>query len=393
MDRWEGEDRRMSKLLRVTGLLLALGTLWGCDSQVAPGYRGEALLTISGSVEVDSDRERGKLQPALAFYNSEAGEMRIVDVEVDGEFPSDFTLRVYDPPPAEAIVDTPDRPASAVGFITAVTEDHPESVRFATVGSGTGSGCALSFDENGEIEDCGPTESTEEWCTADYSECYRESRVCPSIDSAPEDCEILSSEGDPSLREDPWENFAGLSEFYRLVYVAEPVQDDPRVAEQLGFGSLDAGYHLFEVRPLTEMQDAEAEACHEEAQELATERYNEAHDSDFSSGVLLSGIDCISGFAGGAPDVGAGGGSSDTPDGDEGPQPFAGDGETPPQFDDVPVCGEEPPEEAYEEAQQLVLQARVELDCPVRYASVRLVEDPTNERISVRIGPDVSPSF
>lgn len=60
----ERDGLTLMNLLRITGLAVAL---LGCDAQVAPQYLGEALVTLRGSVDVESDRKRGPLRPALAF--------------------------------------------------------------------------------------------------------------------------------------------------------------------------------------------------------------------------------------------------------------------------------------------------------------------------------------
>jgi hypothetical protein len=88
----------MTRNLPIHAAPCLLALLFACEAQVSPEYRGEALLTIAGSVEIDRDRDRGTLMPALAFHNSESSDLRIMDVDVEGEFPSDFTLPVDEPP-------------------------------------------------------------------------------------------------------------------------------------------------------------------------------------------------------------------------------------------------------------------------------------------------------
>jgi hypothetical protein len=117
---------------RVWGMLaFALAT--GCDAQVSPRFTGEALLTITGSVQIQQPDHGDLVVPALAFWIPSKGEVRIQDVEVQGEFPSDFRLDVYEPPPTEAYFEATRQgsgePRMAAGYITAVAADHPSTIQ------------------------------------------------------------------------------------------------------------------------------------------------------------------------------------------------------------------------------------------------------------------------
>ncbi|MDD9937173.1 MAG: hypothetical protein OXT09_26425 [Myxococcales bacterium] len=353
-------------------LLALLPVLGGCDSQVAPGYRGEALLTIAGSVELESERERAPLRPALAFYDSERSIFHIVDVEVEGEFPADFVLRVFDPPPDSAIIETPERPASALGYITAVTEDHPDTVQFALQGTSTGA-CGPFDGEDGNP----PCETMGQWCTADGAECYVESAICPTPDSSPDDCEITFSSGDPSLRRDPWESFAGISDEHRLIYLPEAVSDHPALSAQLGLRSLGAGYHLFESRSPTAEEQREALDCLADAEERAVERYNEEFDAELDVDRAFSGWGCapLSDMAVPEPD------SAGHADGGDGPLP------------DDSSCDDPLENVDHQALEELLDDTRLELQCASPSVTISLVEEPERERISVRIGLDVAPAF
>jgi hypothetical protein len=110
----------------VAGLSLAFSA---CDLQASPEFRGQSLLTVRGSVTIAEDHTRGELVPALAFVNRETGEVHVLDVAVQGEFPSDFRIDVFTPPSPETLTQQTDfgddEPRIALGYITAVTEDHP----------------------------------------------------------------------------------------------------------------------------------------------------------------------------------------------------------------------------------------------------------------------------
>ncbi len=328
----------------VLALALALA---GCDAQASPAYKGEALLTISGSVEIVSQRERGELLPALAFL-SKSSLLHIMDVEVEGEFPSDFTLRVYEPPPKEATAETEGGTEMAYGHITAVTPDHPDTIPYSLRGE---SGGWCTGEAGGAIEYC---ETVESWCNA--SGCYEETRACPAIDSPPEDCEIISSSGDPSLRQDYWAAFAGLSEEHMVVYLVEPLAQGDSLARFLGVERLEAGYYLVRMPAMTQAErltaEEAAEPCQREARVLALQRYNDAYGTNFAVSELSAG------------------------------SPLCAPGQD---------CPEPLPPDVYAEFHQLFQQAEDELEC-LADLMPQLVENPENERISVRIAADVQPA-
>lgn len=312
--------------------------LLGCDRQAPADYSGEPLLSMRGRVELALEHPaEASLVPALAFRNHESSELRIVDVEVSGEFPAEFALDVYLPPPPSAFVaisEHVDEPEVALGYIAAVTPDHPATIRFAG-GEQSGGGGATD----------GEQVSIAEWCTADGDECYRETTTCPSVDSPREECET-SGEGDPALKQDPWEHFAGLSENYAVVYLSKAVPADSYTSYLLGGdGPLARGYHLLKLEP--DPRADEEGICGGEAEQLAAQRYNDRHDSDhtldelMNSGCASSDEDCL-------------------------------------------------PERARDEFATLRELAKVELDCP-NDVKLTAIAHPEREAISVRIGDDLSP--
>src|SRR5689334_23343864 len=117
----------MSHSIRPSFALLFLGAP-ACGSQATPDYAGETLLSLVGSVTIEDDQTDGKLVPALAFQNDK-GRLDIMDVEVHGEFPSNFSLAVHRPPGKESLMEgPPGEPRFALGFITAVTAEHPRFI-------------------------------------------------------------------------------------------------------------------------------------------------------------------------------------------------------------------------------------------------------------------------
>jgi len=346
------------RIFRVCLLVLALAR---CDAQVSPVDRGEALLTVWGSVEIANPQTRGPLVPALAFYASESALLHITEVEVEGEFPSDFTLRVYEPPPKEATFATPKGSKVAFAHITALSPDHPDSLPYAWPGERYNS-CFGSVEPSGTGEPSGELtcEINESWCAGIGTNCYEESRVCPTEDSPSEECEIISTSGDPSLRrgKDYWKNFAGLSQEYVVAYLFEPLVEDEPIGRTWGLAGLDTGYYLFRFPMMTKAAVREAEEeCIQQAEAIAIQRYNKAHGTDYSRQEVFGPWACLS--------------SENGPIGEQ--------------------CTQPPPEVS-EEIRNIYLQVADDLKCWQGDVPT-LIENPEKERISMRITYDVQPPW
>src|SRR5687768_12932682 len=76
----------------------------GCDAQAGTDYRGESLLSVTGSVAIENQDPPDDLIPALAFDTRKGDRFLIEDVEVSGEFPARFSFDVFEPPPKEALI-------------------------------------------------------------------------------------------------------------------------------------------------------------------------------------------------------------------------------------------------------------------------------------------------
>jgi hypothetical protein len=78
---------------------LALGV--GCESQASKEYPGEPLLTLSGAVVTGTAQATGNAPPkaAVLWYGFRA--LVGASASVRGQFPSQFTLSLYSPPPEE----------------------------------------------------------------------------------------------------------------------------------------------------------------------------------------------------------------------------------------------------------------------------------------------------
>lgn len=275
------------------GLATAIG---GCDPQASPEFLGESLFTIRGRVTITEDYTEGKLEPALAFIQRQSGEIQVVDVAVKGEFPSNFRFDVFDRPTddvlgkltdlelgpiAAAPGSEEDEPLAAIGYITAVTSDHPDTFYFASESSSEvrPSSCSGGPCPCDPVRGCA---TTEEWCAgASGDNCYRETTVCPEPDSPPSDCHV-EREGNPALKEPTLSHFAGLSQNYLVVYLKDAAPAGSFTAAWLGSpAGLRAGYHLLETLRFDEAEQVELSACHDVAEERAFERYNAAHDTEY----------------------------------------------------------------------------------------------------------------
>jgi len=344
----------------------------GCDPQAGPAYRGQSLLSVAGSVEI-SGQHQDDLIPALGFMNHGSGELHIVDVEVRGEFPSEFFLDVYVPPPeavyvrgAEAL---PDEPQLAVGYIAAVTEDHPDTIRFASGASSGSAGAAVGVcDDQGDCTvTCpdGGCRSGSEWCTGDGEQCYSEELLCPEPDSPPSDC-MLTAMGDPALKLEVWEHFAGLSENYMVIYLVEPAPAGSWTAAVLGSAQgLEAGYHLIKVRRLSAAEEEAGNACADQADAAAAAEFNAEHDTDYPLEFLQGPYACTA------------------PRCDRDGQNCVVD----------PLCSvpEEELEALASDFERLSLLHNLEAGCPLSPVEMTPVEDPASEPVSVRIGANVQP--
>jgi hypothetical protein len=362
---------RAAALSCAAGVSLAIGA---CDPQASPEFRGLSLLTVHGSVTIAEGHTQGELVPALAFANQDTGEIEIVDVEVQGEFPSDFRLDVFEPPSGGALRRLtdfgPHEPRLALGYITAVTRDHPGSFFYATNESSEirASGCDGCELECDPVRGCA---TTQQWCSDEAgTHCYSETTICPAPDSPPEQCRI-EADGDPTLKEPAWRFFSGFSQNYAVAYLADPAADGCGTAAILGADEgLKAGYHLLGVREFSGAAEAEAEACASRADQLGIDRYNRAHDTHYGVEELDVGA-CITApvCAGAAPEC------------------------RQPVMADHPSCAlSEQAKDALLEALRVEgLRARVDLDCALSPFSP--ITTPADAAISIRISSDAQPGF
>ncbi|HYP88082.1 MAG TPA: hypothetical protein VEQ59_08005, partial [Polyangiaceae bacterium] len=118
----------------------------GCEAQVGPEYVGDVTLELRGHV-VAPPGDTKDLVPALVFQSqlhgqsSASARFDIIDGMIEGIFPSDFELRVAEPPRL-----VPEDGGLALGYVGLVPRDHPASVDLAAMDEVV---TPISFDPDG----------------------------------------------------------------------------------------------------------------------------------------------------------------------------------------------------------------------------------------------------
>jgi len=349
----------MTTSLRAPGLLLAIlcAVASGCDPQAGASYRGEPLFSVTGSVRLTRSRVEGPLVPAIAFVDGDDA-LWFLDVEVEGEFPSGFTLRVYDPPPSEVLValESDDassvrEPRAAVGFITAVAKNHPARVQTGVPVSGFS---ACTADDVCRAE--------ETWCKGNGDECYFETTVCEDASSQTPDC-TTESTGSKELKRDVFSQFEGLALTHRILYLESPAPvGSESAAEAASPEGLAAGYHLFHVETAeTASRQAQLDAfdaCQNAIRSRAVELYNREQDSSLAFEAVY-GCDR-------AEDCDGGRACAD-------------------------ACEPSVSEEVYEAVRALEDRAALDVTCASANSIVMRIPNPLAAPISLVIGPNLTP--
>jgi hypothetical protein len=158
----------------------------------------------------------------------------ILEVESRGQFPSEFDVAVYLPPPAEVIRPLfSGEPRAARGSVCAVREGHPDHVSYPLR----------------ELQDCDPQPGEPcskrlLWASPSTHRYFVEQYECPDRESLKQEC-TRDTEGDPQLTlEEP--DFVVGRDAMQVLYLAEPAPADSYLAWHYGASAgLTAGYHLF----------------------------------------------------------------------------------------------------------------------------------------------------
>lgn len=285
---------RFHRLLACAGLALL-----GCGVQTSTDYEGESLLHFSGRVEL-LDAQSDDLIPVLAFPGHN-GYWRFMDVNVHGEFPSRFTLDVFDPPPEEALPEhsslLEDEPAWTYASIAAVGPNHGPGFQYYNVYAANPDCDTLDESCHRIRRDYCYTDPSEwdggEWNgdLPDASRCYTDIRECDFVinsspDESYDDCKVVETKGDPSLAADPTTHFSGFSVDHFIVYLATEAPAGSFVGRFLGEEKRIApGYHLVKSKKRTQAEIDEADSCNDAADEVAWHRFSHDHP-DIVCGML-----------------------------------------------------------------------------------------------------------
>lgn len=205
---------------------IAASALGACSSQADPEYRGEALLVLSGSVErSDVDLSAASAVPVLAWYDWDKETAGFFQTgEVRGQFPSGFTMRVYEPPPDGALTQSDGYPPAATARIYALRDGK-------------------AWDANAFGKDAPP--------------------------------------GPP-----PW--FVGGVGNFLVLYLKGPAPADPMLRDQNGApAALGAGHHLIELAEWTEEEAAARQQCFAAAEATALQETNEVHGTAYTDPIEL----------------------------------------------------------------------------------------------------------
>jgi hypothetical protein len=141
--------------------VLALAALFlllpACRAQVTPEYAGEPIVTIRGSVVTGPTPAPASVTAAIVWFTSAtvgtSGVPRFVGsrVTVNGAFPAQFTLTIYDPPPAEGEILVPASPVPGA-------PPPPPNVLPAMVGSGAWQGVLAALADGASLTDLHPSD-------------------------------------------------------------------------------------------------------------------------------------------------------------------------------------------------------------------------------------------
>jgi len=85
--------------------ILGVLSLAACSAQADHDYKGEPMMVISGSVEHSEVGLNQDAVPVLGWYaetpTAKEGVGLFARVDVTGEFPNRFSLKIYEPPPPQ----------------------------------------------------------------------------------------------------------------------------------------------------------------------------------------------------------------------------------------------------------------------------------------------------
>jgi hypothetical protein len=250
--------------MAVSALVSLLGSTLGCSADTSSDDR-TPLLSVRGTVIASALPLSPALVPALTFtpFITNWGHTEfIVTGESEGSFPSSFSLRVYDEPPAEARhVLTQGEPAIALGGITAVSPDHPNRLEWIS-------------DEVGHTKVC-----------SDTDECGVPSdNACGTV-AAPSCLGTI-------VQGKNWGNH-GIAGRYSVMYLSEPVAAGSIYSLFFAQGkALPAGYSLIRYESVLNKLDSKAQSAYYDCQKRATDAalawFNSDHGTRYTDHQMIA---------------------------------------------------------------------------------------------------------
>jgi hypothetical protein len=247
------------------GMTVAAGlaSLMGCASSSASEREndpGEAMFSVRGSVTASAVAISNQLVSALAFtpFLADWGHTDfIVMGSHQGQLLERFELNIYQPPPADALVElTRGEPAIALGGIAIVSPEHPSRLDWERDAQGNMQVC----DESGE---CGPAQQN----------------PCGSLNNARCLGTIV-----------PGKNWGlhGIAGRYIVMYLETPAPAGGIYSTFFAQGQeIPAGYNLFRFQSvLASLTKTDQDAyfrCQQRAQKTALERFNDEFGTQYRS--------------------------------------------------------------------------------------------------------------
>jgi hypothetical protein len=109
-------------------VLLSSFSALGCSAQADPHYRGEPVVSVHGTVTTEGAPPSSNIDAAIVWmktYKTHSApyftaKFATERASVSGTFPANFTLDVFTPPPAEAMVDMNGPTGVWIGAVAAV---------------------------------------------------------------------------------------------------------------------------------------------------------------------------------------------------------------------------------------------------------------------------------
>ena len=214
----------------IPGSLLAVLALGGCDAQESTDYRGDAIWSMKGSL-VGENGVASDTEVALMWQGE--GVQVLQGTEVEGNFPAEFTLHTYEPPPAKGLFSLAEWGIDArIGFGNIVAADPSAPFYPQLLGYETG-------------------------------------------------LEVKLEPGESIVYDEEWKWLRGGVPAYLVMYLEGKVPDDMRCLSPLA-----QGYNLLALREFTDAEGEAADACEERAWSEALAEYNQEHGTDLTEETL-----------------------------------------------------------------------------------------------------------